>query len=259
MPAVRLAGPLRAGAGAGSRPHDLPPGMALISRWPGLKAGPFAPFGRRVAARRRTPGGLGPRARPRPRCGLGLGAALRAGRKRPGPRPSPPHTPPARLGAADGKARGCQPCGLVGAPVRALWARPSRPQRPAGRYPCPPWAAWAPPAPPACGGRGYVAAGRRLRRLRSAPLRGLPAASRCAGVPLRKARPSPLRGAPAARPCFAPPPRRSRRRCSGAARPPLCGGCGAVRASGPVGPGSGQPPRAGPPAALPALVRLCLR
>lgn len=41
--------------------------------------------------------------------------------------------------------------------------------------------------------------------------------------------------------------------------PPLCGGCGAVRASGPVGPGSGQPPRAGPPAALPALVRLCLR
>ena len=214
-------------------------------------AGPFAPSGRRAAARRRTPGGLGPRARPRPRCGLGLGAALRAGRKRPGPRPSPPHTPPARLGAAGGKARGCQPCGLVGAPVRALWARPSRPQRPAGRYPCPPWAAWAPPAPPACGGRGYVAAGRRLRRLRSAPLRGLPAASRCAGVPLRKARPSPFRGAPAARPCFAPPPRRSRRRCSGAARPPLCGGCGAVRASGPVGPGSGQPPRAG--AALPPL------
>lgn len=42
-------------------------------------AGPFAPSGRRVAARRRTPGGLGPRARPRPRCGLGLGAALRAG------------------------------------------------------------------------------------------------------------------------------------------------------------------------------------
>ena len=157
-------------------------------------AGPFAPSGRRVAARRRTPGGLGPRARPRPRCGLGLGAALRAGRKRPGPRPSPPHTPPARLGAADGKARGCQPCGLVGAPVRALWARPSRPQRPAGRYPCPPWAAWAPPAPPACGGRGYVAAGRRLRRLRSAPLRGLPAASRCAGVPLRKAKAKPPSG-----------------------------------------------------------------
>lgn len=233
-------------------------GWILIGRWPGLMAGPFAPSGRRVAARRRTPGGLGPRARPRPRCGLGLGAALRAGlAARASAQPSP-HAARA-AGYCWRQGRGGQPCGLVGAPVRALWARPSRPQRPAGRYPCPPWAAWAPPAPPACGGRGYVAAGRRLRRLRSAPLRGLPAASRCAGAPLRKARPSPLRGAPAARPCFAPPPRRSRRRCSGAARPPLCGGCGAVRASGPVGPGSGQPPRAGPPAALPALVRLCLR
>lgn len=222
-------------------------------------AGPFCALwaqGRRAAAHSGGPRPSRPAsASLRPRSGRGPAGGPRG----PGLGPALPHTPPARLGAADGKARGCQPCGLVGAPVRALWARPSRPQRPAGRYPCPPWAAWAPPAPPACGGRGYVAAGRRLRRLRSAPLRGLPAASRCAGVPLRKARPSPFRGAPAARPCFAPPPRRSRRRCSGAARPPLCGGCGAVRASGPVGPGSGQPPRAGPPAALPALVRLCLR
>lgn len=215
-------------------------------------AGPFAPSGRRAAARRRTPGVLGPRARPRPRCGLGLGAALRAGRKRPGPRPSPPHTPPARLGAADGKARGCQPCGLVGAPVRALWARPSRPQRPAGRYPCPPWAAWAPPAPPACGGRGHVAAGRRLRRLRSAPLRGLPAASRCAGVPLRKARPSP---------CGA------RLRRGLALLLPRAGcGVGAPARPGPhsvgaVGP-SAPPARSGlAPASRPALarLRLCLR
>lgn len=214
-------------------------------------AGPFAPSGRRVAARRRTPGGLGPRARPRPRCGLGLGAALRAGRKRPGPRPSPPHTPPARLGAAGGKAGGCQPCGLVGAPVRALWARPSRPQRPAGRYPCPPWAAWAPPAPPACGGRGYVAAGRRLRRLRSAPLRGLPAASRCSGAPPRAARPSPLRG-PLRGPCPAPPPRRSRRRCSGPPRPHSWGLLGRC----------GPPAREGQAtASRPALarLRLCLR
>ncbi len=215
-------------------------------------AGPFAPSGRRAAARRRTPGGLGPRARPRPRCGLGLGAALWAGRKRPGPRPSPPHTPPARLGAADGKARGCQPCGLVGAPVRALWARPSRPQRPAGRYPCPPWAAWAPPAPPACGGRGLVAAGRRLRRLRSAPLRGLPAASRCAGPPSRAARPSPLRG-PLRGPCPPPAPRRLRRRCSGPPRPHswgLLGRCGPpararLAALGP--PGVAAPPRCGVP------------
>lgn len=221
-------------------------------------AGPFCALwaqGRRAAAHSGGASALAP--------GLGLVAASVWARpfgraSRPGPRPSPPHTPPARLGAADGKAGGCQPCGLVGAPVRALWARPSRPQRPAGRYPCPPWAAGAPPAPPPCGGRGVVAAGRRLRRLRSAPLRGLPAASRCAGPPSRAARPSPLRG-PLRGPCPPPAPRRSRRRCSGAARPPLCGGCGAVRASGPVGPGSGQPPRAGPPAALPALVRLCLR
>lgn len=235
MPAVRLAGPLRAGAGVGSRPHDPLPGMALISRWPGLMAGPFAPSGRRVAARRRTPGGLGPRARPRPRCGLGLGAALRAGlAARASAQPSP-HAARA-AGYCWRQGRGGQPCGLAGAPVRAPCgrARPSRPQRPAGRYPCPPWAAWAPPAPPACGGRGYVAAGRRLRRLRSAPLRGLPAASRCAGVPLRKARPSPLRGAPAARPCFAPPPRRSRRRCSGPPRPHEVGAVG----------------RCGPPASL---------
>lgn len=211
-------------------------------------AGPFAPSGRRAAARRRTPGGLGPRARPRPRCGLGLGAALWAGRKRPGPRPSPPHTPPARLGAADGKARGCQPCGLVGAPVRALWARPSRPQRPAGRYPCPPWAAWAPPAPPACGGRGVVAAGRRLRRLRSAPLRGLPAASRCAGPPSRAARPSPLRG-PLRGPCPPPAPRRLRRRCSGPPRPHSWGLLGRC----------GPPARAClAPASRPALARLRL-
>ena len=102
-------------------------------------------------------------------------------------------TPPAPLdrGAFFSYGGMSRPLGGTGAPVRALWARPSRPLRPAGRYPCPPWAAWAPPAPPACGGRGHVAAGRRLRRLRSAPLRGLPAASRCAGAPLRKARPSP--------------------------------------------------------------------
>lgn len=44
-----------------------------------------------------------------------------------------------------------------------------------------------------------------------------------------------------------------------AAPPPLVGAFGAVRPSGPGVPGSGQPPRAGPPAALPALARLCLR
>lgn len=49
------------------------------------------------------------------------------------------------------------------------------------------------------------------------------AASRCAGAPLRKARPS---QAACGGPCFAPPPRRSRRRCSGAARPPKMGALG---------------------------------
>lgn len=57
---------------------------------------------------------------------------------------------------------------------------------------------------------------------------------RCSGAPFRAARPSTF-GARSARPCPAPPPRRSRRRCSGAARPPRCGGYGAVRPSGPVG------------------------
>ena len=132
------------------------------------------------------------------------------------------------------------PCGL-----RA--ATPARPGRLGRRPPRPPAAVgdmWRLVA--AFGGSGRAPAGLASRQ----PLRG--------GTP-PQSKAKPLRGAPAARPCFAPPPRRSRRRCSGAARPPLCGGCGAVRASGPCVPGSGQPPRAGPPAALPALVRLCLR
>lgn len=221
-------------------------------------AGPFAPSGRRVAARRRTPGVLGPRARPRPRCGLGLGAALRAGRKRPGPRPSPPHTPPARLGAAGGKARGCQPCGLVGAPVRALWARPSRPQRPAGRYPL-----------PTLGGLG-AARPARLRRSGSCGGWSPPAAAQvCA--PAGLASRQPLRGATQSGRKAKPPSGAASRALPPAspapvaasvlraAPPPLVGAFGAVRPSGPGAPGCGQPPRAGPPAALPALVRLCLR
>lgn len=229
--------------------------LAYNGRWPGLIAGPFAPFGRGSAARRRTPGGLGPRARPRPRCGLGLGAALRAGLSaRASSQPSPHAARAAGYCWRQGRGEG--------APVRALWARPSRPLRPAGRYPCPPWAAWAPPAPPACGGRGVVAAGRRLRRLRSAPLRGLPAASRCAGPPSRAARPSPLRG-PLRGPCPPPAPRRLRRRCSGPPRPHswgLLGRCGpparaclapasrlaaALPTLGP--PGVAAPPRCGVP------------
>ena len=128
-----------------------------------------------------------------------------------------------------------------GAPVRGPVRRAAShpPLRPAGRSPCPPCAAAVPPpARPACGSPGNVAAGRRLRRLRpSQP----PAVAR--GHPVRpqgQAPAGPLRG-----PCPRPAPRRLRRWCSGAARPPQCGGCGAVR---PSGPGGGAPASLASPA-----------
>lgn len=173
----------------------------------------------------------------RPRSGRGPAG----GPHGPGLGQPSPHAAP-RLGAADGKA------GERGAPVRALWARPSRPLRPAGRYPCPPWAAWAPPAPPACGGRGNV-------RPKAAPLRGASRSSWAAAV---------ARGYPPAPQGQAP--------CGGrfaglAPLLPLAGrGVGAPARPGPhsvgaVGP-SAPPARAGQaPASRPALarLRLCLR
>lgn len=100
-----------------------------------------------------------------------------------------------------------------------------------GPTPCPPCAAAVPPPAPSSPLRGLAGEMWRPKpRLRRVLVKL--AASRCAGAPLRKARP---RQAACGGPCFAPPPRRLRRRCSGAARPPLCGGCGAVRPSGPVG------------------------
>ncbi len=99
-----------------------------------------------------------------------------------------------------------------------------------GPHPCPPCAAAVPPpARPAYGSPGNVAA-----KAAPAARPGQVGRLRCSGAPFRAARPSTF-GARSARPCPAPPPRRSRRRCSGAARPPRCGGCGAVRPSGPVG------------------------
>lgn len=105
-----------------------------------------------------------------------------------------------------------------------------------------------PPAPAACGpltlptlcGGGAAARPACLRQSgkcggqgRASPARSSwpPAVARGHPVgPQGQAPAGPLRG-----PCPPPAPRRLRRRCSGAARPPLCGGCGAVRASGPVG------------------------
>ena len=128
-------------------------------------AGPFAPSGRRAAARRLTPGGLGPRARPRPRCGLGLGAALRAGLSaRSSAQPSPHAARAAALlTARQGDASPAGWWGLPSAPsgrvppapsgLRA--ATPAHPGRLGRRPPRPPAAVgelWRLVA--ACGGSG---------------------------------------------------------------------------------------------------------
>lgn len=121
-----------------------------------------------------------------------------------------------------------------GAPVRVPPAGGPRPTRPCGlraAHPAHPVRRRCrrPPRPALAGLAGVmwrlVAACRRLRP--SQP----PAVAR--GHPVRpqgQAPTGPLRG-----PCPRPAPRRLRRWCSGAARPPRCGGCGAVRPSGPVG------------------------
>ena len=119
-----------------------------------------------------------------------------------------------------------------GAPVRVPPAGGPRPTRPCGlraAHPAHPVRRRCrrPPGLPAAVREmsRLVAACRRLRP--SQP----PAVAR--GHPVRpqgQAPAGPLRG-----PCPRPAPRRLRRWCSGAARPPRCGGCGAVRPSGPVG------------------------
>lgn len=115
-----------------------------------------------------------------------------------------------------------------------------------GPTPCPPCAAAVPPPAPSSPLRGLAGEMWRPRpRLRRVLVKL--AASRCAGAPLRKARP---RQAACGGPCFAPPPRRLRRRCSGAARPPLVGALG-PSAPPARGPSLGVPPpsQAGAPAA----------
>lgn len=194
----------------------------------------------------------------RPRSGRGPSGGPRG----PGLGPALPTRRPRGLVLLAARQGDASPAGWWGLPSAPSGRVPPAPSGPRAATPCPPWAAWAPPAPPACGGRGVVAAGRRLRRLRSAPLRGLPAASRCAGPPSRAARPSPLRG-PLRGPCPPPAPRRLRRRCSGPPRPHswgLLGRCGpparaclapasrlaaALPTLGP--PGVAAPPRCGVP------------
>lgn len=221
-------------------------------------AGPFAPSGRRVAARRRTPGGLGPRARPRPRCGLGLGAALRAGlAARASAQPSP-HA-----------ARAAECYWRQGKGMPALRAGGGSRPRPLGAS-LPPPAACGPLPLPTLGGWG-AARPARLRRSGKCGGWSPPAAAQvCAPSGLASRQPlrggtspqskaKPLRGAPAARPCFAPPPRRLRRRCSGPPRPHEVGAvgrCGPPARAAALRPASPARP---PPTAAGRAARLCLR
>lgn len=160
---------------------------------------------------------------------------------------APVRAPPA------GGARPSRPLALRGSPLPALCgggaaARPAC-LRQSGKC-----GGWSPPPSRLTA----AAATQRRRRLRSARLRRLPAASRSAGHPSRKARPSTC-GARYARPCFAPSPRSVRRRCSGAARPPRCGGFGAVRASGPVGGAAAHLASSATAYGAGAAARRCLR
>ena len=179
-----------------------------------------------------------------------------------------------RTGPRGAGARGCGPSArLRGGGFRAVApaARPLRrpcPHSLSGSRRCPHFMSPGRPAP-GLRSKGTTACGRwwglpsgplgrpgvmwRPRPGPCGPRPGQVGRLRCSGAPLRNARPSPC-GAACSGPCVAPPPRRLRRRCSGAARPPLCGGCGAVRPSGPsrlrrsgVAAASPSPPAAAEP------------
>ena len=129
-----------------------------------------------------------------------------------------------------------------GAPGRV----PPCPLRPAGRHPCPPCAAAVPP--PA---RPRLRRAREMWRLVAAPSRlsaavapqrrrgsGLRAYGACQPPAVAQGTPPAKQGQgkpPTAGLALLLPRARVRRWCSGAARPPQCGGCGAVRAFGPCG------------------------
>ena len=146
----------------------------------------------------------------------------------------------------------------IGAPVRVPPAGGPRPTRPSGLRAdtlptlCGGGAAARPVHPPAGSGRGNVAAGRRLRRLRPSQPPAVARATRAR----RKAKPAsgPLRG-----PCPGHSPRSVAAQVLRGGPAPTRGGFGAVRPSGPArragvaarGPSLGVPPpsRAGAPAA----------
>lgn len=215
-------------------------------------AGPFAPSGRRAAARRRTPGGLGPRAPSsaslRPRSGRGpaggpLGPVLG---------PALPTRRPRGLVLLTARQGDASPAGWWGlpsapsgrvppAPSGLRAATPAHPGRLGRRPPRPPAAVgelWRLVA--ACGGSG----------LRPCGACQPPAVAR--GHPVGPQGQAPCGGRFAG---LAPPPapRRLRRRCSGPPRPHswgLLGRCGPpararLAALGP--PGVAAPPRCGVP------------
>jgi hypothetical protein len=217
------------GAGASTKPNRQHPDGLYWHNRPQLGPGPALRAGHSVCISSRSTA-QGPPCWPLCCCTQRRGRCLLLRHS-----PHPAHIAGSCCGQREG---GHSLRAVVGAPVR-----PSGPSHPppaaCGPHPCPPWAACRrPPRPSPCG--------------------GWPGCSRCTGAPLRNARPSPC-GAACSGPCIAPPPCRLRRRCSGAARPPQSGGCGAVRPSGPAlragvaarGPSLGVPPpsRAGAPAA----------
>lgn len=220
-------------------------------------AGPFCALwaqGRRAAAHS---GG------PRPSCPASASLRPRSGR---GPAGGP-------LGPGLGPALPTRrPRGLVLLTARqgipALRAGGGSRPRPLGAS-LPPPAACGPLPLPTLGGLG-AARPARLRRSGSCGGWSPPSAAQvCA--PAGLASRQPLRGATQSGRKAKPPSGAASRALPPAspapvaasvlraAPPPLVGAFGAVRPSGPGVPGSGQPPRAGPPAALPALARLCLR
>lgn len=162
-----------------------------------------------------------------------------------------------------------------GAPVRAPPAGGARPSRPLALRgsPLPALCGGGAAARPAClrqSGKcgGWSPPPSRLRRqlLRSvgggSGLRGANAACQppavAQGTPPAKQGQATY-GARYARPCFAPSPRSVRRRCSGAARPPRCGGFGAVRASGPGGGAAAHLASSATAYGAGAAARRCLR